>query len=60
MSNSFGLVIHGGAGVILRDKVSAQSEERYFAKLAEALDAGYGVLERGEGALDAVVAAVKV
>jgi L-asparaginase / beta-aspartyl-peptidase len=60
MSKPFGLVIHGGAGVILRDKVSAQAEEQYFAKLAEALDAGYGVLERGEGALDAVVAAVKV
>src|SRR6185436_6155784 len=55
----FGLVIHGGAGVILRDKLSAESEKEYRAKLQEAIDAGYAVLAGGGSALDAVVAAIK-
>ena len=56
----FGLVIHGGAGVIERASLSPEREAEYRAKLTEARDAGYAVLERGGPALDAVVAAVKI
>jgi L-asparaginase / beta-aspartyl-peptidase len=56
----FGLVIHGGAGVIRRDRMTPQREAEYRAKLKEALDAGYAVLERGGPALDAVIAAVTI
>jgi beta-aspartyl-peptidase (threonine type) len=56
----YGLVIHGGAGVIQRNQMSPELEKEYRAKLAEALQAGYAVLERGGPALDAVIAAVTV
>lgn len=54
----FGLVLHGGAGVIERAGMTSEREAEYRAKLAEARDAGYAVLERGGSALDAVVATI--
>ncbi len=59
-SSKYGLVIHGGAGVIARDELTPAREAEYRARLAEALDAGYAVLERGGAALDAVLAAVTI
>ena len=56
----FGLVLHGGAGVILRRDLTSELESQYRARLQEALDAGYAVLEGGGASLDAVVAAIKV
>jgi L-asparaginase / beta-aspartyl-peptidase len=53
------IVIHGGAGVIERARMTAEREASYRAGLAAALDAGYAVLERGGAALDAVGAAVR-
>ena len=53
------IVIHGGAGVIERSKMTAEHAAAYRAGLAAALDAGYAVLERGGTSLDAVVAAVR-
>ncbi len=53
------IVIHGGAGVIERSRMTAEREAAYRAGLAVALDAGYGVLERGGTSLDAVIAAVR-
>lgn len=54
----YGLVIHGGAGVILRENLTAADEASYRAGLTAARDAGYAVLERGGSALDAVVAVI--
>ena len=53
------IVIHGGAGVIERSRMTSEHEASYRAGLAAALDAGYAVLERGGAALDAVGAAVR-
>jgi L-asparaginase / beta-aspartyl-peptidase len=53
------LVIHGGAGVIERSRMTSAKEASYRAGLAAALDAGFGVLERGGSSLDAVTAAVR-
>jgi L-asparaginase / beta-aspartyl-peptidase len=53
------IVIHGGAGVIERSKMTPENEASYRAGLAAALDAGYTVLERGGSSLDAVIAAVR-
>jgi L-asparaginase / beta-aspartyl-peptidase len=53
------IVIHGGAGVIERSRMTPGHEASYRAGLAAALDAGYAVLERGGAALDAVGAAVR-
>lgn len=56
----FGLVLHGGAGVIERKALSAAQEAEYRATLAQARDAGYAVLERGGAALDAVIAVIVI
>jgi beta-aspartyl-peptidase (threonine type) len=53
------IVIHGGAGVIERSKMTPEHEASYRSGLAAALDAGYAVLERGGTSLDAVTAAVR-
>lgn len=52
------LVVHGGAGSIAREHISAQQEAAYHAGLEEALRAGYEVLAEGGSALDAVTAAI--
>ena len=54
------IVIHGGAGTILKANMDDETEAAYRAKLEEALRAGHGVLEQGGAALDAVIAAVQV
>ena len=54
------LVIHGGAGTILREKSSPEQQARYHAGLRAALLAGNAVLSSGGEAMDAVVAAVSV
>jgi len=56
----FGIVVHGGAGTILREKMTSELEAEYRGKLAEALRAGFAVLDSGGEALDAVEAAVLV
>lgn len=55
-----GLVIHGGAGVIERASMSSEREAEYRARLTEALNAGYAVLDRGGPALEAVTAAINI
>ncbi|MEL6113219.1 MAG: isoaspartyl peptidase/L-asparaginase [Pseudomonadota bacterium] len=52
------LVIHGGAGALAHGRYTAEQEAAFKAKLNEALDAGYGVLETGGSALDAIEAAI--
>ena len=60
MHKPYGLVIHGGAGVIRREDLPPALEAEYRAQLAAALAAGYAVLDGGGSALDAVVAAIRV
>jgi beta-aspartyl-peptidase (threonine type) len=52
------LVIHGGAGIITRERTSAEEEKAIRAALGRALEAGASVLEGGGTALDAVERAV--
>lgn len=52
------IVIHGGAGTILKKDMTAEKETAYNAALDTALDAGYALLEKGSSATDAVRAAV--
>ena len=58
MDRPFALVIHGGAGVIERDQLSATDEQSIRADLEQALEAGRAILAAGGSALDAVEAAV--
>lgn len=55
----FGLVIHGGAGNILKSNFTPIQEAEYIAKLSEAIDSGYAVLENGGTSLDAVEVVVR-
>ncbi len=52
------IAIHGGAGTIARDQMSAEEDAAYRAALQRALDAGRAVLEEGGEALDAVEAVI--
>jgi beta-aspartyl-peptidase (threonine type) len=54
------LVIHGGAGVILRENMTPEREAAFEAGLNEAMAAGADVLRNGGEAIDAVQAAVLV
>ena len=56
----FRLVVHGGAGTIDRESMSAQSEREYRDALTAALVAGRDVLAGHGSALDAVVASVQI
>ena len=52
------LVIHGGAGTILKENMTPEKEAAYRAALEQALAAGFKTLDRGQTALEAVIAAV--
>lgn len=54
------IVIHGGAGTILKEKLTPAFEEAYKSKLNEALDAGYKILQQSGSSIDAVEAAIRV
>ncbi len=58
--NTIAIAIHGGAGTINKSRFTPEKEQAYRAKLQQALDAGYAVLERGGVSLDAVTAAINV
>ena len=54
------IVIHGGAGTILREHMTADLEVAYTEGLKAAVDAGFAVLEQGGAAVNAVKAAIVV
>ncbi len=54
------IVIHGGAGTILKKNMTPEKERDYKNKLNEALMAGYNILAEGGISVDAVEAAIKV
>src|SRR5262245_2368519 len=58
--STFTIVVHGGAGTILKEDMSPELEAAYIAGLQEAINAGYAVLEKGGTAVNAVKAAVVV
>lgn len=54
------LAIHGGAGTLSREALSAEQEALIRADLDRALDAGHTLLRDGQPALQAVIAAVQI
>ena len=58
--NPIAIAIHGGAGTIEKSKFSPEKEQAYRAKLQEAVEAGYTVLNKGGSSLDAVTTAIKI
>lgn len=60
LKDKYVLVIHGGAGTILKSQMSSEKEKAYQASLNRALDAGNEILKNGGTALDAVESVVKI
>ncbi len=56
----FSLVIHGGAGTILKEDMTPELEAAYMKGLEDALAAGYAVLEEGGAAANSVKAALVI
>ena len=59
-NSTFGFVIHGGAGTILKSNMTPELEAAYRDKLKEALTAGYNILKNDGKSLDAVEAAIRI
>lgn len=59
-NENYTLVIHGGAGTLLKKDMTAQKEKEYKDVLNLALTKGYAVLKNKGTSLDAVEAAIKV
>jgi beta-aspartyl-peptidase (threonine type) len=60
MTDNFTIVVHGGAGTILKEDMTPELEQAYQKGLQEALDVSYAVLEQGGTAVNAVKAAIVV
>jgi len=58
--SSIAIAIHGGAGTIEKRHFTPEKEKAYRAKLKEAVEAGYAVLDKGGNSLDAVTIAINV
>nr|WP_068891314.1 isoaspartyl peptidase/L-asparaginase [Pedobacter panaciterrae] len=54
------LVVHGGAGTILKSTMTPEKEAAYTAALTKALQQGYNAIKSGKTSLDAVEAAIHV
>ncbi|WP_443939988.1 isoaspartyl peptidase/L-asparaginase family protein [Pedobacter sp. MW01-1-1] len=54
------LVIHGGAGTILKANMTPEKETKYVAVLTQALQVGYEKIKAGQSSLDAVEATIHV
>ena len=57
---NFGLVIHGGAGTILRENMTPEKEEKYRAVLAEAIQEGHKILKMGGSSQEAVERTINI
>jgi beta-aspartyl-peptidase (threonine type) len=51
--SEFAIIIHGGAGTILKKNMTPEKEAAYEAKLEEAIRVGYNILKNGGSSLDA-------
>lgn len=56
----FAIVIHGGAGTILKENLTDSLEKAYEAKLTEAIQTGYKILQNGGTSLEAVQRTINV
>lgn len=57
---NFGIVIHGGAGTILKENMTDSLETAYREKLKEAIMVGHAILDNGGTAMEAVTKTINV
>ncbi|MDT8413963.1 MAG: isoaspartyl peptidase/L-asparaginase [Flavobacteriaceae bacterium] len=58
--NPIAIVIHGGAGTILKKNMTPEMEAAYQTKLQEAVEAGYAVLQQGGSSVEAVEKTIRI
>ena len=58
--NDFAIIIHGGAGTILKKNMTSEKEANYKAKLEEAIRVGYTILQNGGTSQEAVLKTIQV
>ncbi|MGJ8743391.1 isoaspartyl peptidase/L-asparaginase family protein [Polaribacter sp.] len=58
--NEFAIIIHGGAGTILKENMSDEKEAAYKATLAEAIKVGHTILKYGGTSKEAVLKTIQV
>jgi beta-aspartyl-peptidase (threonine type) len=58
--NEFAIIIHGGAGTILKENISDEKEKEYTLKLEQAIRTGYAILKNGGTSQEAVVKTIQV
>ena len=56
----FAIVIHGGAGTILKENMTPEKEAAYYKILNEALNVGHAILAKGGSSLDAVEQTIRL
>ncbi len=59
-AGNYVLVVHGGAGTILRKSMTPEKEAQYRAGLEAALKKGYEVLQAGGSSIDAVEGTIRI
>ena len=60
MKENFALVIHGGAGTILKKNMTPEIEKNYKDKLLEAINTGYSILEKGGSSIECVEKVIRI
>ena len=58
--NNIAIVIHGGAGTILKENMTPELESAYLQKLEEAVKTGYQILQEGGTSQKAVEETIKI
>jgi beta-aspartyl-peptidase (threonine type) len=59
-TNDFAIIIHGGAGTILKKNMSDEKEIEYKAKLEEAIRTGHDILKNGVTSQEAVMKTIQI
>ena len=58
--NKIAIVIHGGAGIILKENISKSKEDSIINKLDEAITKGWELLKKGQSSEMAVIETIKI
>ena len=58
--NKIAIVIHGGAGIILKENISKSKEDSIINKLDEAISKGWELLKKGKSSEMAVIETIKI
>ena len=58
--NRIAIVIHGGAGIILKENISKSKEDSIINKLDEAISKGWELLNEGKSSEVAVIETIKI